>query len=83
MKKRVIVTHFSMKMIRTYFYINCNKKTSFVKNILAYCGYSPTTPFFFLFSEHKHYDNAKLIRTARTLDVEWGKFAGKHGYGDK
>jgi len=26
MKKRVIVTHFTMKIIRTYLYIICNKK---------------------------------------------------------
>jgi len=59
MKKRVTVTHFTMKIIRTYLYINCNKKILFVKkNILAYCGYSPTSPFFLLLSEHKHCDNA-------------------------
>jgi hypothetical protein len=29
-----------------------------LKNILAYCGYSSTSPFFFLLSEHKHCDNA-------------------------
>jgi hypothetical protein len=29
-----------------------------LKNILAYCGYSPTSPLFFLFSEHKHCDDA-------------------------
>jgi hypothetical protein len=29
-----------------------------LKNILAYCGYSPTSPFFFLLSEHKHCHNA-------------------------
>jgi len=29
-----------------------------LKNILAYCGYSPTFPFFLLLSEHKHCDNA-------------------------
>jgi hypothetical protein len=28
----------------------------FVKKFLAYCGYSPTSPFFFLLSEHKHCD---------------------------
>jgi hypothetical protein len=27
-------------------------------NILAYCGYSPTCPFFFFLSKHKHCDNA-------------------------
>jgi len=29
-----------------------------LKNILAYCGYSMTSPFFLLLSEHKHCDNA-------------------------
>jgi len=29
-----------------------------LKNILAYCGYSPTSLFFLLLSEHKHCDNA-------------------------
>jgi len=28
-----------------------------LKNILAYCGYSPTSPSFLLLSEHKHCDN--------------------------
>jgi hypothetical protein len=31
MKKRVIVTHFTMKIIRTYLYINSNKKIFFKK----------------------------------------------------
>jgi len=31
MKKHVIVTHFTMKIIRTYLYITCNKKILFVK----------------------------------------------------
>jgi len=29
-----------------------------VKNILAYCWYSLTSPFFMLLSEHKHCDKA-------------------------
>ena len=58
MEKRVIVTHFAMKTIRTYRYITYNKKILCQQNILAYCGYSPTSPFFLLLSEHKHYDNA-------------------------
>jgi hypothetical protein len=29
-----------------------------LKNILAYCGYSSTSPVFLLLSEHKHCDNA-------------------------
>jgi hypothetical protein len=40
-----------------YLYITCNKKILFVKKILAYCGYSPTSPFFLLISDHKHCDN--------------------------
>ena len=47
-----------MKIICTYLYITCNKKILFVKNTLAYCGYSPTSPFLFLLSKHKHCDNA-------------------------
>jgi len=35
MKKRVIFTHFTMKIIRTYLYINCNKKILFVKKYLC------------------------------------------------
>jgi len=60
MKKHVIVTHFTMKIIRTI----CTgtypviRKFYLLKNILAYCGYSPTSPFFFLLPEHEHCDNA-------------------------
>jgi hypothetical protein len=77
MKKRVIVTHFTMKITRTYLYITCNKKI-LLKNILAYCGYSPTSPFFLLLSEHK--DTAKtrqLIRTARMLEAECWQVCGE------
>jgi hypothetical protein len=42
----------------TYLYITCNKKFYLLKNIFACCGYSPTSPLFLLFSEHKHCDNA-------------------------
>ena len=34
------------------------RKFYLLKSILAYCGYSPTSPFFLLVSEHKHWDNA-------------------------
>jgi hypothetical protein len=33
------------------------RKLYLLKNILAYSGYSPTSPFFLLISEHKHCDN--------------------------
>jgi hypothetical protein len=58
MRKRVIVTYFTRKIIRTYLHLTCNKKILVVKNILAYCGYLPTSPFFFLLSEHKCCDSA-------------------------
>jgi hypothetical protein len=57
MKKRVTVTHFTKKIIRTYLYITCYKKISFVTYILRYCKYSPTSALFLLLYEHKHYDN--------------------------
>ena len=57
MKKRVIVTHFTTKIIRTYLYVTGNKNICSLKYILTYCGYSPTSPFFLLLSAHKHCDN--------------------------
>jgi len=35
MEKRVTVTHFTMKIVCTYLYINCNKKIWFVKKYLS------------------------------------------------
>jgi hypothetical protein len=55
-----------------------------LKNIFAYCGYSLTSPFFFLLSEHKHCDNTATdsdSENARSRMVV--RFVGKHGYGDK
>jgi len=46
------------KIIRTYLYITCNKIIFLLKNILAYYGYSPISPFLLLLSEHKHCDKA-------------------------
>jgi len=57
-KESLTIAHFTMKTTRTYRYITCSKKILFVKNILAYCGYSPTSPFFLLHSEHKYCGNA-------------------------
>ena len=84
MKKRVNVSHFTMKIKRTLLHITCNKKILFVKNILAYCGYSVTSPFFLLLSEHKHCDNVATnsnSENARSRMVEslWGNV----GTGDK
>jgi len=58
MKKTVIVTHFTLKILRTYLYTTSNKEMLSVKKILAYCGYSPSSALFLLLSEHKHCDNA-------------------------
>jgi len=55
-----------------------------LKNIRAYCRYSPTSPFFLLFSEHKNCDNATTnsnSENARSRMVV--SFAGKRGCGDK
>jgi len=51
-------TLFTVKITRKCLYINCNKKFYLLKNILAYCGYSPNSPFFLLLSEHKHCENS-------------------------
>jgi len=33
--KKCVITHFTMKIIRTYLYITCNKKNLFVKKYLS------------------------------------------------
>ena len=33
------------------------RKFYLLKSVFAYCGYSPTSPFFLLLSGHKHCDN--------------------------
>ena len=70
MKKRVSVIHFTMKTMRACLYIICNKKILFVKSILAFCGYSPTSPFFLLLSNTNTAITRQLIRTARTLEAK-------------
>ena len=58
--EKSVVTHLKMEIICTYLHIICSLIRQFylLRNILAYCGYSPTSPFFLLLSEHKHCDNA-------------------------
>jgi len=51
MKKLVIVTHFTMKIILRY--LNCNKKILFLKKIVAYCGCLATSSILLLPSEHR------------------------------
>jgi hypothetical protein len=57
MKKRVAI-YFTTKIMCTFLSITHNIKCHLLENISAYCEYSPTTPFFLLFSEHKYWDNA-------------------------
>jgi len=45
MEKHVIVTHFTMKIIRTYLYIICNKEILFVKNYLSLLWVFPNFSF--------------------------------------
>ena len=54
-----------------------NRKFYLLKNIFAYCGYSPTSPFFLLLSEHKHCDNTATNSTARTLEAGWWQVCGE------
>jgi hypothetical protein len=56
MKKRVIVTHFTIKIIRTY--VPVIRKFHLLQKFSVYGGYSPTSLFFLMLSEHKHCDNA-------------------------
>jgi hypothetical protein len=58
MKQSATVIHFTMKIVRSICTQTVIRKFYLIKNILAYCGYSPTSPFFLLLSEHKHCDNA-------------------------
>ena len=55
MKNRVIVTHFTTKIIHTYLYITCNKKMLFVKKYFSLLWVFTD---FSILSEHKHCDNA-------------------------
>ena len=71
MKNRDVVTHFAMKIIRTYRYITCNKNILFVKK------YQPIVGIHRLLHSSccvLHTNTAitrQLIRTARTLEAEW------------
>ena len=76
MKKRVTVTHFTLRIIRTYRYINCIERTLFVKRypivgihrlLRSSCCFLNT-------------DTAimwQLIRTARTLEAECWQVCGE------
>ena len=80
MKKRVINTDFTMKIIRTYLYITCNKKILFFKKYLNVLWVFTDFSTFLLLSEHKHRDNTATnsnsknarSRTVASLRVSGG-----------
>jgi hypothetical protein len=53
-----------------------------LKNILAYCGYSPTSPFFMLLSEHKHCE-ATNSNSENTRSRMMTKLQGSMGVGTR
>ena len=61
-----------------YLCMTCNKKIFLLKNILAYCAYSLTSPFFLLLSEYKHCDNM-----ATNLNSENASLRRSMGMGKK
>jgi hypothetical protein len=55
-----------------------------LKNILAYSGYSPTSPFFLLLSEHKHCDNAATNwNSENAKSITMASLGGSVGTGTK
>ena len=54
-----------------------------LKSILAYCGYSPTSPFFLLLSEHKHSDNATNLNSENARSRMVASLLGNIGIGTK
>ena len=64
MKKHVIVTHFTMKIICMYLYITCNKKILFV--LYCSCCFLNTNTVI----------TQQLIQTARTLEAELWQVCG-------
>jgi hypothetical protein len=60
------------------------RKFYLLKNILAYCGYSLTSPFFLLLSEHKHCNNmATNLNSENTRSRMVASLRGNIGTGTK
>ena len=76
-KKRITVTHFTTKVIRTYLYITCNKNILFVKNILAYFWYHRFLHYSCCFLNTNTAITRQLIRKARTLEAEFRSVCGE------
>jgi hypothetical protein len=77
MKKRVIVKHFTMKIIRTYLSITCNKKILFVKIYQPIVGIHRLLHSFCCFLNTNIAITRQLIRTARTLEAVWWQVCGE------
>ena len=69
-KKSVNVTHFTMKILRTYLYVPSNKKILFVKKYLSLLWVFTDFPFFLLFLNTNTAMTRQLIRTGRRLEAE-------------
>ena len=80
MRKRVIVNHFTMKIILRTCTLTVIRKFYLLKNILAYCGYSATSSSLLLLFEHKHFLNSNS-ENARSRMV--ASFRGSLGTGTK
>jgi hypothetical protein len=74
MKKRVIVTHFTKKIIRTYMHVTYNKKILFVKKYFSLLWVF--TDFLFFLNINTAITR-QLIRTARKLETEWRQVCGE------
>jgi len=77
MKNRVIVTHFTKKIIRTYMNITCNKKTVFVKKYFSLLWVFTDFLFFFFSLNINTAITRQLIRTARKPEAEWWQVCGE------
>jgi len=82
-KKCVIVTHFTKKIICTYLYITCNKKILFVTKYLSLFWVFTDLSILLVAFWTQTLITQQLIWTARTLEAECWQVCGKRGYGDK
>ena len=62
---------------------NVIRKFYSFKNILAYCGYSLTSPFFLLLSEHKHCDNRATNSNSENASRMVASLRGSVGTGKR
>ena len=78
MKKHVIITHFTTKIIIMYLYITCNKKILFVKKYFSLLQvFTDSSILLFCFLNINTVITRQLIHTARMLEVEWWQVCGE------